>query len=339
MTRGTRRVALLAGPVVVLACIITAAALLAGRSGNSPNTAVNNFTTAMFSDHSSSACSWVLPSQQPECRTAFTHAAGLGVHFPRIAVHLSVAHTQLQGSEALVVLVGRLCTSIHRARSRRTCAANSNASMGLPSGNKNFQTAFSNVVHRTSGSDAYLFIFPCRKQHGHWYIDFGSRTLNAQANRISQSSLTNALTLAKTYYARTQDFTPPAGTLASILSTYGSGITWHSGSGGGVSESPNTVVVSNTSAGGLTSTSPNAVLLTAYSKSGKCWFILDIEEPIAGGELGVGGGKLSAHGAGVYYGYNRPAKAGQCKPSDAPTAYYSGAGSFNDVWYTKFQQP
>ncbi len=152
-------------------------------------------------------------------------------------------------------------------------------------------------------------------------------TRNTANNRATQSTLTNALTTAKAYYTRTQNYAPTgtcggaaAGNLACLLQQSEPQIKFVAA--GGVSTDPNTVVVdehdfqTNWPITNSTSVVSNAVLLVAYSKSGKCFSILDIETPPATGAV------LGETGAGTFYG-QVASKGASCSTADVPAAWSS----------------
>ncbi len=159
-------------------------------------------------------------------------------------------------------------------------------------------------------------------------------TRNTANNRATQSTLENALTTAKAYFARTQNFTPsgncgtaPAANLACLLAQSEPQIGFQAA--GGSSSGPNTVVVSESAfagswpvTGGATPVS-NAVLLVGYSKSGTCWSILDIEVPPA-----AGGAIDGETNAGTFYGSTK-ATGATCTAANAPAAAAN--------WYSSFQ--
>ena len=148
---------------------------------------------------------------------------------------------------------------------------------------------------------------------------FGPRIQN---NEPARASLENALTTAKVFYARFQNFNPSVQgntalkTLAAVLHASEPQLNFLSTGG---TLNPYTVVVSESAyasnygerAGVLVS---NAALFVAYSHAGKCWFILDIEVPPASGTIQ---GETSA---GTFYASSSPVPAGGCTTAQAPTA-------------------
>ncbi|MHB8288987.1 MAG: prepilin-type N-terminal cleavage/methylation domain-containing protein [Acidimicrobiales bacterium] len=141
-------------------------------------------------------------------------------------------------------------------------------------------------------------------------------TRNTANNRAAQSSLENALTTAKAYYARFQNFSPSSQgnatltTLAAVLSV--SEPQLHFAATGGTSN-PNTIVVNESSyTSNYSAGVSNAALFVGYSRSGECWFILDVEVPPSTGNV------QGMTSAGTFYGSSKPAPATGCSTVQAP---------------------
>ncbi len=157
-------------------------------------------------------------------------------------------------------------------------------------------------------------------------------TRNTANNRATQSSLTNALTTAKAFYTRFQNFNPKAQgntgltTLAAVLAV--SEPQLHFAATGGTL-SPNTIVVSERhyftnyggGAGGVSVS--NAALFVGYSRAGKCWYILDIEVPPAVGNI------QGITTAGTFYASSTPVPTGGCTTAGAPTTATNWSNKFN----------
>lgn len=160
--------------VVLIGAVSAAAVLLIGGS-SSPDGVVNGFVSSMMKGNLPSICKYALPSEQCACKATVSQT-GTAMGVIHVTGHIGVSQTQVQGNQALVSVVGRICTSISGPMSPgRHCSGNSNPSAGMPKSSSGFQAAFTAAVNSASGGSGNgNFVIPCVKNGGHWYIDFGS---------------------------------------------------------------------------------------------------------------------------------------------------------------------
>ena len=157
--------------VVVIAAVATGAILVFGGS-SSPDTVAQDSLNALLSRNLSSFCHYLLPNEQPACTSSMSKV-------PQAAFtsgHLSVAETRIQGNEALVSFLGKLCIKVPANASPSGkpvthCQSFSNPSAGMPPGAGSFRHAFSNAANSSNSTNAAVAL---EKYNGHWYIDAGN---------------------------------------------------------------------------------------------------------------------------------------------------------------------
>jgi len=137
--------------------ILPPAGPLPAPSDATPQGAVAGFMTGLAKGPSG-ACLYVEPEDLIDCGEAFTTTIGFS------ATDLGVGKVTIQGTEALVSVTGRICTTIN---GKTTCAVNSDPSAGQPSSGatKAFAAAF--AEGGTLGKRA----IPCAEVDGLWYVD------------------------------------------------------------------------------------------------------------------------------------------------------------------------
>ncbi|MCL4422624.1 MAG: type II secretion system protein [Actinobacteria bacterium] len=148
-------------------------------------------------------------------------------------------------------------------------------------------------------------------------------------DRAAQTSLSNALTEAKTYYANNQDFT---GMTATTLGQSEPSLTWTTTGSTG----PNDISVGGTSGTSTTAlaTTPadQAVVMTDLAADGTCWVMFDLETTQTASVL-------NETNAGVYYTYFTGATSTDCNASTIAgltiTAEPSGGGAAGGVAWGK----
>ncbi len=168
-------IGIVAAAVIVIGAIAAGAVIVFGGS-SSPGTVAQDMFNSAINGKFSSVCNYALPSEKKACTSslssAFTAHSHSQVH---LSGHMSVGKTQIQGNEALVTLVGKLCISASGAASPTgkpitRCKSNSNPSLGMPSGPNGFQSVYSSAV----GSSSDTFTIPLEKLNGRWYVNFST---------------------------------------------------------------------------------------------------------------------------------------------------------------------
>ncbi len=157
-----------AAVVIVVVAVVGAVMLFASGNGNSPDGVVNNYVNSFFGGTPTSACRYVLPSQQPSCHTQMTALVHLKIHLKTFSIsgHVQAGQSDVEGSRALVSLTGKICGEV--SGSPVSCHSNSNPSLGLPTGGMSFQRVFDNAVSSGPGGSQ---VMPCVRQNGQWYVD------------------------------------------------------------------------------------------------------------------------------------------------------------------------
>ncbi len=122
-----------------------------------PQAAVAGFMEGL-SKGPSGACLYVTPQDLLDCGQAFTSTISFS------ATGLGLGESTIHGTEALVSVTGRICTTIS---GKTTCATNTNRSAGQPA--QSTTSAFAADFSRggTLGKRA----IPCAEVDGLWYVD------------------------------------------------------------------------------------------------------------------------------------------------------------------------
>jgi len=106
----------------------------------------------------SGACLYVTPQDLLDCGEAFTSTIGFS------ATDLGMGESTIRGTEALVSLTGRICTTIS---GKTTCATNTNRAAGQPT--QNTSSAFAAAFAK--GGPLGKRAIPCAEVDGLWYVD------------------------------------------------------------------------------------------------------------------------------------------------------------------------
>jgi hypothetical protein len=127
---------------------------------STPEDAVDGYLTA-FKAGTSSWCSYIDPASQGTCEAGLTEGSvGATGKF-------TIKGEVIQGTEALVIVVGSLC--VHENLEETTinyCSNNSNTDSGMPSGSLSFADAYAAV---TNAKSSVLSPVPCVEVNGLWY--------------------------------------------------------------------------------------------------------------------------------------------------------------------------
>ncbi|NNN22249.1 MAG: hypothetical protein HKL80_09650 [Acidimicrobiales bacterium] len=135
--------------------------VLSGNSDN-PTSAVNRFMAALVAKDASTACKNITGETTSACLSelgAIFKLAGL-------SGSLKAANYQVSGTEALVSVVGQECGLPGARSNRNKCTSNSNRNYGLPAGSTTFSQAWVNATSNNSS----IFVVPCEKLNGTWYV-------------------------------------------------------------------------------------------------------------------------------------------------------------------------
>jgi len=195
-----------------LALVVSALALTAGcTSGGalgggvspghgSPKAAADGFFAGLENSGSAStACSYLIPSQQQGCQQVLSEA-----HL-RVTGSFSFGNQVINGNEAIVVLTGNACvTADADATTSSECTGNSDPNTGLPSGGVSFADAYSTAL----GASSFASI-ACVKVNGQWYVN--AEGLNGSSASSSPTTVP-ATTTPETSPATTTPDTSPATT-------------------------------------------------------------------------------------------------------------------------------
>ena len=121
----------------------------------SPAAAFAGWLDAAAVGRTAAACTYALPSQQQTCPRTM---ASVATTLPQGPIH--VGDTYVQRNEALVSLVGTICTN-------DDCRSNSNRRLGLPGNDAGFAGAYLQAVNTDILTEG------CQKVGGRWYVDLG----------------------------------------------------------------------------------------------------------------------------------------------------------------------
>ena len=137
------------------------------QAGNgTPEEAVAGVLIAVLVDnHPSSACPFVLPTQQQRCEATTPTTTGTATVTGRV----DITGQAVEGTRAVVSGTGRLCTA--SSTGSPVCVSNSNPSFGLPGQGVSFSTAYANAVAAGHSSSPKWSGFPCEEVHGKWYVN------------------------------------------------------------------------------------------------------------------------------------------------------------------------
>jgi hypothetical protein len=124
---------------------------------NTPGDAVTGLIKGELADNWTLACSYIVPSTQPTCNQAAQEGK-----LPTFTGNATVDGDTISGSEALVTVIGSMCSSV------TGCASNSVPSAGMPNSQVTFTRAYDQVLNNGSSS---LSPVPCIEENGMWYIN------------------------------------------------------------------------------------------------------------------------------------------------------------------------
>ncbi len=133
----------------------TAQAAVIAPGHDTPEDAVDGLLRAELAHNWPQACSYLVPRAQAVCNQQSSH-------LPAITGRATVDGGTISGSEALVAVTGRICTS------GNACTSGSDPSAGMPNGQETFTHAYEQALSNNSGGFSPV---PCIKQNGVWYVN------------------------------------------------------------------------------------------------------------------------------------------------------------------------
>lgn len=80
---------------------------------------------------------------------------------------LKISAVDVQGTQALVGITGRICGALSSGQGAAGCTTNSNPRAGLPRRGQIFQQAYVAAISASSQAE------PCSKVGGLWYVNLG----------------------------------------------------------------------------------------------------------------------------------------------------------------------
>lgn len=125
-----------------------------------PQAAVTGFFQGLMQGNYYDACSYMLPGQQSLC------AAFIGSEGP-VSGKWSFGSSVVDGTEALVVVVGQLCGRMNG--STYQCLTNPDPTYGLPTNGESFATAYSAALSSSNNN----WDVPLEEVNGSWYVNGG----------------------------------------------------------------------------------------------------------------------------------------------------------------------
>ena len=124
----------------------------------SPAGANAGFLNASINGDFDTACSYALPSEQPNCKTVLPNGQNTTVQNGP----LTLGNVFTSGNQALVTLLGTICAP------GVGCVTNTNPSAGLPANTAGFPAAYQNALSN------FNLTQPCEQAGGQWYVDLGN---------------------------------------------------------------------------------------------------------------------------------------------------------------------
>ena len=124
---------------------------------SNPAAAVAGFLDQNSAFNYPAACTYVVPAEQANCPGLLANAT-LTAQGP-----VTLTATDVVGTQALVVVQGRLCADF-------TCYLNSNPRAGLPASAPAFPAGFQTAISQLGTGFAAL---PCVQVNGNWYVELG----------------------------------------------------------------------------------------------------------------------------------------------------------------------
>lgn len=124
----------------------------------SPAGANAGFLNASINGDFDTACSYALPSEQPNCRAVLPTGQNTTVQNGP----LTLGNVFISGNQALVTLLGTICAP------GVGCVSNTNPNAGLPANTAGFPAAYQNALSN------FNLTQPCEQEGGQWYVDLGN---------------------------------------------------------------------------------------------------------------------------------------------------------------------
>ncbi len=183
--------------IVVLVLLIsggTTGYMVLSASTDNPTPAVNSFLAAVLAKDAPTACTYVTGMSSNNCISSLNSVFKQG----NVSGSLKAANYQVSGNEALVSVTGQACGVISSSGNGNKCSNNGNPNYGLPTGGTTFGRAWTNVT----SSSSPIFIVPCEKINGTWYVYLQGSSPNSgnsgnsgppTGNRQVESDLGNAI--------------------------------------------------------------------------------------------------------------------------------------------------
>jgi hypothetical protein len=108
------------------------------------------------------ACTYVAPQELVPCAAAFPATTAFTI------TNLGIGKTALRGSQAVVTITGKFCTT---QGGSTTCATNAGVTTGQPRGSG--AAAFTAAYHPSKPESIGQRAIPCLNVGGQWYVDLG----------------------------------------------------------------------------------------------------------------------------------------------------------------------
>ena len=154
--------ALVVVPVLIWAVVAGSPASGVSAGHGSPADAVTGFLDAFLVQHDASAsCAFVVPDEQSLCSVDVGSMSG-GIYGK-----LKISAVDVQGSQALVAITGRICGALSSGQGAAGCTTTSNPRAGLPRRGQIFQQAYVAAISASSRTE------PCSEVGGLWYVNLG----------------------------------------------------------------------------------------------------------------------------------------------------------------------
>jgi hypothetical protein len=200
-------VVLVVSVMAVIAGCSSGGGILSGSGGGSvapghgsPKAAVEGFITDLELGNGSTAwCSYMDPADQQDCQEGAAEAD------ITVTGRFGLGNQVIDGTEALVVLTGDVCTHSAESATTTSCVSNNNPNDGLPPGAGTFSEAYANAVSSSGTTTA-----PCIEIDGQWYINISGNSGTPTTSPATTSPATTTPTTTPTSTPSTTPTTTPS---------------------------------------------------------------------------------------------------------------------------------
>ncbi|MHB1773405.1 MAG: hypothetical protein ACYCST_17025 [Acidimicrobiales bacterium] len=149
---------------LALICAVVAGSPASGVSAGhgSPADAVTGFLDAfLVQTDASAACAFVVPDEQRLCSADVGYMSGGSYG------KFEISAVDMQGTQALVGITGRICGALSSGQGAAGCTTTSNPRAGFPRRGRSFQQAYVAAISASSRTE------PCSEVGGLWYVNLG----------------------------------------------------------------------------------------------------------------------------------------------------------------------